>query len=148
MTIKFYKINDPYGFMSNFAHYSFTVNGLLWPTSEHYFQAHKFGNEAYREKIRTAKKPGDAFRLGQEKKELRLPNWEGYRVKLMKDALIYKFTQNAEIREQLLATGDEELVENSPVDYFWGCGADGSGENMLGKLLVDVREMLRNGEIK
>jgi predicted NAD-dependent protein-ADP-ribosyltransferase YbiA (DUF1768 family) len=40
-------------------------------------------------------------------------------------------------------TGTEELIEDSPVDYYWGCGADGSGKNMLGKLLMELREELK-----
>jgi hypothetical protein len=43
----------------------------------------------------------------------------------------------------LLGTGDEELVENAPGDYYWGCGADGSGRNMLGRILMEVRSGLR-----
>ncbi len=63
----------------------------------------------------------------------------------MREALTAKFRQNPELLEQLLATGDAELVENSPVDYFWGIGADGSGKNTLGKLLMEVRAALRAG---
>ncbi|WP_081589256.1 MULTISPECIES: NADAR family protein [Fischerella] len=50
---------------------------------------------------------------------------------------------HTDIREILLSTGDEEIVENSPIDYYWGCGADGSGKNMLGIILMEVREILR-----
>jgi ribA/ribD-fused uncharacterized protein len=46
----------------------------------------------------------------------------------------------------LLSTGNQLIVENSPVDYYWGCGADGSGKNMLGKILMEVREILRKEE--
>ncbi len=44
---------------------------------------------------------------------------------------------------RLLATGDEELIENAPNDYYWGCGADGTGLNMTGKLLMELRTELR-----
>ena len=45
--------------------------------------------------------------------------------------------------DTLLATGDKELVENAPGDYYWGCGADGSGRNMLGRILMELRAELR-----
>jgi predicted NAD-dependent protein-ADP-ribosyltransferase YbiA (DUF1768 family) len=44
-------------------------------------------------------------------------------------------------REMLLSKANEEIVENSPVDYYWGCGADGSAKNMLGIILMEVREI-------
>jgi ribA/ribD-fused uncharacterized protein len=43
----------------------------------------------------------------------------------------------------LLLTGDHILIEDSPIDYFWGCGADGTGENYLGKILMSVRGEIR-----
>jgi len=61
----------------------------------------------------------------------------------MRKAVLRKFETHLEIREILLATGDEEIVENSPIDYYWGCGKDGSGKNMLGQILMEVREILR-----
>ena len=47
------------------------------------------------------------------------------------------------IAEALLATGDTHLIENNNYDYFWGCGRDRRGENMYGKVLMNVREKLR-----
>jgi ribA/ribD-fused uncharacterized protein len=57
-----------------------------------------------------------------------------------------KFELHREIREVLLSTGDEELVENAPSDYYWGCGKDGSGLNRLGQILMAVRAELRGRE--
>lgn len=54
-----------------------------------------------------------------------------------------KFRHHEDLREMLLATGDRELIEDSPVDSFWGCGADRQGRNELGKCLMRVREKLR-----
>lgn len=53
---------------------------------------------------------------------------------------------HADIRAVLLSTTDELIVENSPIDYYWGCGADGSGKNMLGQILMEVREILRRAD--
>ncbi|HNB51121.1 MAG TPA: NADAR family protein, partial [Anaerolineales bacterium] len=63
---------------------------------------------------------------------------------IMRTAVREKFRTHAGIREELLATGDAEIVENAPGDYYWGCGADGSGKNMLGKILMEIREELQS----
>ena len=54
-----------------------------------------------------------------------------------------KFEQHAEIREVLLGTGDAEIIENAPGDYYWGIGSRGTGKNMLGIILMEVRAELR-----
>ena len=54
-----------------------------------------------------------------------------------------KFKTHPELRELLIATGDELLVERSPIDFYWGCGEDGSGLNRLGAILMEIRAELR-----
>ena len=61
----------------------------------------------------------------------------------MKTALRAKFTQHENLKKILLDTGDRELIEDSPTDYQWGCGQDGTGQNLLGKALVEIRTELR-----
>jgi len=61
----------------------------------------------------------------------------------MRKAVLKKIQTHADIRKILLSTGEEEIVENSPIDYYWGCGADGSGKNRLGVILMEVRELIR-----
>ena len=58
-------------------------------------------------------------------------------------AVYEKFKQNSEILEILLNTGNEELIEATTDDYYWGCGKDGNGKNMLGKILMETREMFK-----
>lgn len=62
----------------------------------------------------------------------------------MLTAVRKKFTTHTKIRHMLLATGDEPLIENAPSDYYWWCGADGSGQNKLGQILMQVRAELRS----
>jgi ribA/ribD-fused uncharacterized protein len=62
----------------------------------------------------------------------------------MRAAVRTKFRAHPDWRAELLATGDEELIENAPGDYYWGCGADGSGKNMLGRILMELRAELRS----
>ena len=60
----------------------------------------------------------------------------------MLNALLRKFEMHQDLCTLLLDTKEEAIVENSPSDYYWGCGADGSGQNTLGKLLMQVRSLL------
>ncbi|MBV9789273.1 MAG: NADAR family protein [Chloroflexi bacterium] len=143
MTIYFYSTNDRYGEFSNFAAYGIELDGLWWPTTEHYFQAQKFEDAAYRERIRGAKAPKLAAELGRTRELPLRSDWEGIKDDVMYRAVLKKFQTHPQLRELLLATGDEELVENAPGDYYWGCGKDGSGQNKLGYTLMRVRAELR-----
>lgn len=61
----------------------------------------------------------------------------------MRQAVRAKFTQHDDIRAILLATGDAKLVEHTDNDAYWGDGGDGSGKNLLGQILMEVRDELR-----
>lgn len=120
MSIYFYKISDEYGCFSNFAHYPFIVDGVTWHTSEHYFQAHKFLDEEYFDKIRMAESPMKAANLGRSRKVAIRDDWENVKDDIMRRAVYEKFTQNEEILHILLYTGDQEIVEATTNDYYWG----------------------------
>lgn len=141
--VNFYATGDAYGCFSNFAAYPIVLDGATWPTSEHYFQAQKFADLAHREAIRTAKSPMIAARLGRDRKKLLRADWETVKVAIMTVAVRAKFTQHEELCVTLLATGDAKLVEHTANDDFWGDGGDGSGKNMLGTILMQLREELR-----
>ncbi len=147
MTLYFYAVSAEFGCFSNFSAHGFKLDGQYWPTSEHYFQAEKFAGTAYATSIRLAKSPAIAARLGRSRKQPLRPDWEAIKDDVMRQALFAKFRSHADIRAILLATADQPIVENAPGDYYWGCGADGSGKNMLGQLLVEVRQTLRDEEI-
>jgi len=141
--VRFYRVSEPFGEFSNFAPYPIRLDGANWPTTEHYFQAQKFDDEAYRKRIRTEPSPMIAARLGRSRKQPLRRDWESVKVDVMRRALAAKFDQHPALRELLLSTGDAELVEHTVNDRYWGDGGDGSGRNMLGRLLVELRESLR-----
>lgn len=144
MTIYFYVERErPYGCFSNFSTHGFVLDGLYWPTSEHYFQAQKFVGTPHLERIRQVKTPKDAARIGRDRTLPLRHDWEQVKDEIMERAVLQKFKTHADIRDILLSTGEEPLVENSPMDYYWGCGKDGSGKNKLGQILMTVREVLR-----
>ena len=145
MTIYFYSTRGEYGSFSNFSRHGFELDGEYWPTTEHYFQAQKFPETEHCQEIRQAKTPKDAAKMGRERFRPLRKDWEQVKDDIMRKAVLCKFETHADIREILLATGDEEIVENAPGDYYWGCGKDGSGKNMLGQILMEVREILRKG---
>ena len=135
-------MNDEYGEFSNFARYPIHLKGKVWPTSEHYFQAQKFEGTEHEETIRNTKNAFTAARLGRRLAPLP-EDWDNRRIDVMYEAVRAKFTEHRELRALLLATGDAELVEHTKNDHFWADGGDGSGQNWLGKILMDVRDELK-----
>src|SRR5262245_20341663 len=107
--IKFYRVGDENGEFSNFAPYPITIDGQRWPTSEHYFQAQKFEDPAYREKIRRANSPMLAARLGRDRKQKLRSDWESVKVGVMRTAVLAKFTQHEQLRAILLSTGNSKI---------------------------------------
>lgn len=143
MKLFFYRVNDPYGCFSNFAPYCFELNSKTWKTSEHYFQAQKFAGSEYEEEIRQL---DTAMRAAKKGRDRRLPlrsDWEEIKDRTMYEAVYAKFSQNPEIADILLETGSNELIEKTTTDYYWGCGSNLMGKNMLGKILMQVRDQLR-----
>ena len=141
--VNFYSVSDDFGQFSNFAPFPISLDGERWPTTEHYFQAAKFDKADYKLKIRRANSPMEAARLGRDRKQKIRRDWESVKVGIMRDALLAKFTQHDELRALLLSTGEAKIVEHTENDSFWGDGGDGSGKNMLGQILMQVRETLR-----
>ncbi len=142
MTIYFYSTKGEHGSFSNFSRHGFELDGAYWPTSEHYFQAQKFAGTEHVELIRLAKTPKQAATMGRDRARPLRTDWEQVKIDVMRRGVLAKFTTHADIREILLATGDEEIVENAPGDYFWGSGKTGSGQNWLGRVLMNVRAAL------
>ncbi|HLP87637.1 MAG TPA: NADAR domain-containing protein [Nostocaceae cyanobacterium] len=146
MTIYFYKVSQPYGCFSNFSPHHIEMQGVVWPTVEHYYQAQKFvgsPDEGSIPLILAAPTPEAAAALGRcHSRQVRL-DWDFVKTEIMRTAVLSKFLTHEEIRDILLVTGDELIVEDSPRDYFWGCGADHTGKNQLGKILMSVREEIR-----
>jgi ribA/ribD-fused uncharacterized protein len=144
--IQFYGTSDDYGCFSNFAHYPFQLDGKRWPTVEHYFQAQKFPGTEQVDTIRKAKSAAKAKGLGRSRKFKLRSDWEQVKDALMRKAVFAKFSSHADIRAILLGTSDAILVEHTRNDDYWGDGGDGHGKNKLGKILMSVREELRQRE--
>jgi len=143
VAIRFLLPEDPHGYLSNFSPHSLRIDGVSWPTVEHFFQAMKFPHQSeQQERIRQAEDASAAKRIAWEHATIRA-DWRQVREQIMLSALRAKFAQHPQLREMLLATGAEPLVEENPRDGYWGDGGDGSGQNRAGELLTQVREELR-----
>jgi N-glycosidase YbiA len=143
MVIEFYSTREVYGALSNFALYPIELDGLRWPTVEHYFQAQKFAGTPHVEAIRQAPSPTVAARMGRSRARPLRPDWALVKDEIMLRAVRAKFAQHADLAALLLSTGDALIVERSRRDRYWGAGADGSGANNLGLILMTVRAELR-----
>ena len=144
--INFYLANGTHGCFSNFSRHRIFLKDKVWRTSEHYFQAQKFAGTEFEEKVRLAPTPKEAAELGRNRKFPLRKDWEAVKDDVMRDALRAKFTQHEDLKKILLETGDAVLVEHTANDSYWADGGDGSGRNMLGILLMGLREELKKEE--
>jgi len=146
--ILFYNRDEPYYEFTNFAPHSVRFQRKVYPTAEHLFQAHKFlgSRSDLAERIRKMPTPRAALEEATRLRKLQRSDWFDVNVGFMDQILEAKFTQNARLERMLLDTGDRYIIEDSPVDSFWGCGADGQGRNELGKALMRLRNKLRSQE--
>ena len=141
--IRFYRVSEPYGEFSNFSPHEIRMSGKTWRTVEHYFQGQKFaGTESERE-IREMKSPMVAARAGRSRKRPLRKDWESVKLDVMRRAVLAKFTQHKDLGVLLLETGDRKIIEHTANDSYWGDGGNGTGKNMLGIILMEVRDQLR-----
>ncbi len=140
-TINFYRCTQAYGCFSNFSPHPVNMKGQVWPTSEHYFQSQKFVGTSHEEEIRKCDTPSKAAKMGRS-----LPlrkDWESVKDDVMKEVIFAKFSQHTDLKEILLSTESATLIEHTTNDSYWADGGNGSGKNMLGKILMQAREQLK-----
>ncbi|KAK6996539.1 DUF1768 domain-containing protein [Favolaschia claudopus] len=144
--ILFYHKTDPHYGFTNFSAHPVVYDNKRYPTSEHLFQSFKFQphRPGLAEHIRTcSERPSVAFSEARRFQPEVRADWKDVNIQMMDLALWYKFTQHESLKQELLATDDAELVEDSDKDPFWGVGADRRGRNELGKALERLRARLR-----
>ena len=135
------RFRGEFDWLSNFFLCQVEFEGMNFSNVEAAFQAAKTLDMEERESF-FGLSGGQAKRLGR-RVELR-SDWEEVKIDIMRQVLKSKFTQNPELREKLIATGDTELIEgNNWNDRFWGV-CRGVGKNHLGKLLMEIRAELVN----
>ncbi len=134
----------------------FDVDGIHYPTAEHYMMAGKarlFGDASALQRVLAATTAGEVKAIGREIVGFDDAIWLANRWRIVVDANVGKFSQNKQLREFLSNTGNRVLVEASPLDRIWGIGlaaddpraakpAEWQGLNLLGFALMEVRERL------
>ena len=143
---------------SNLFEAKMMIDGINFPTVEHYFQwakARKFGDTEIQAKILKTASPKSAKTLGKKVKDFKEEEWNETKEAVMRTALKAKFTQHPELLKKLRDTGDRPLAEADPRSKEWGIGtsADTSkakdparwpGKNKLGTLLMELRTELKD----
>ncbi|MCA9390377.1 NADAR family protein [candidate division WWE3 bacterium] len=141
--IAFYDESKEYFEFANYYPAPILLDGTIWSTVEHYFQAQKTNIPEWKEKIRSAENPDEAKKIGWEVPDYNDEYWLAHRDEVMSKAVIAKIGQHPHIRELLISTGSQTLIEDSPNDTYWGM-VQGHGENRMGKLLMKIRETIRS----
>ena len=137
---------------------TFTVEGIDYPTAEHFMMASKarlFEDTEVLAEILQSSSPHEAKRLGRKVRSFDENTWKHQRMDLVVTGNYAKFSQHEDLKAFLLSTGNKILVEASPYDKIWGIGMEAThakannphgwkGLNLLGFALMQVREALQN----
>ena len=147
-TILFSIKSKKYSFLSNLYCSDMTIDSKLYYHVEGYYQSQRYSgiDDKAAEHIRNIVSPILANKavtkyLMSNDREI---EWKtGLKNSVMKRAIFVKFLTNSELAKKLVDTGDAILIENNPNDPYWSGGIDGKGDNNVGKILMEVRDVLR-----
>ncbi len=156
----FHKPEEPHGFLSNWYPSPFDLDGIHFTSAEQYIMFRKcviFGDRASADAVLATDDPAEQQAIAQNAKGYLDKVWAGMRQTVAMHGLLAKFTQNQDLKQKLLDTGDAYLVECAHQDIIWTCGSrlhekerfDTSlwrGQNILGFALMEVRSVLRREE--
>jgi ribA/ribD-fused uncharacterized protein len=145
------------GPFSQFHSSTFTAGGLTYVCAEQYMHAEKarlFGDVAMAERIMASHSPHEHKLMGGRVAGFDQDEWDSHKIAIVTDGNRAKFGQNAGLRRRLIETGDAILAEANPKDFIWGIGlaeddpaaldpANWEGQNLLGEILMAVRDELR-----
>lgn len=141
--IRFYRSTGPHGFLSNLYRCPVVFDGHLFRSSEDAYQFGKPRKPEVAVWLVSAPAPHLCAAAAHSLFGFDVrPDWATYKLERMRAVLAAKFDQNTDLRARLLATGTAALIELSKTDPFWGVGAKGNGKNMLGAMLMELREEL------
>jgi len=139
---------------------AFVVDGVRYHTAEHWMMACKarlFADAEILEKIISTPSPATAKSLGRKVKRFDAATWDAEKFDFVTKGNFHKFSQHASLKQFLLNTREQVLVEASPYDRIWGIGlaaghsgienpANWNGQNLLGYALMEVRDKLLTAE--
>lgn len=128
--------------LDNFSAHTVEIWGKKFQTSEHAYQWKKFeeSNPKIADAILNATSPNAVKKISDAHKSVASPKFQKIKIEIMEEILRAKTSQHEKVRRILKESGTKTIIENSPIDSFWGAGPDGKGENALGKLWMKVRD--------
>lgn len=141
--IEFYKEFGELGYLANYSNHGFTKNGIFYKTVEHYYQSEKFDDPEIKKRIINAPTPKEASNIGRDRSNIRKENFKEIKNQVMFDGILEKFRQNRDITYKLIETRNKKIAEATIDEYYWGIGKDKSGKNVIGDILVKVRERIK-----
>lgn len=152
MTILIRKVAEQYGWLGNMSPHPIERDGKQFRTAEALFQSMRFSDADHVEQIRSQKSPMAAKMIAKKNKHRMVvePMSEAD-LENMRRVLRVKLEQNGDLKEKLIETGDEEIIEDCSKrprgsGLFWGAAfKDGKwqGENWLGWLWMELRDEVR-----
>lgn len=141
----FYSERMPTVWLGSFSPHSIIIDGIAWPTIEHFFQANKFSQPFLRKSIELCESPIKAKQFAWSYDSEKRKDWTSVRIPIMQRGLKAKFDQYPNLKKTLLATKNRDLIERSEDDLFWGFSLEGEGANRMGNLLKYLRKNYKSG---
>lgn len=139
---------DAFDPLDNWSPHAVKIWNTVFPSVEHAYHYRKFSDTApdLAKEILAAPSPWKTMQIAHAHTDKMRPDWQEVKVSLMTEIVRAKVAQNEDVRDCLLKTGSKVIYENSPWDKFWGRGSDGTGQNNLGKILMQIRDELLQSE--
>ncbi len=129
--------------MLSTVNHTIELEGQEWASVEHYVNASIAGNDRQAERIKNASSGQEAFNLNKPWYRSKKRGWKSMRLVYMTRAVYTLVQMYPDVKQYLLNTDDQKIAESSLYDHFWGVGRDWRGENMMGRVWMDVRQKLR-----
>jgi ribA/ribD-fused uncharacterized protein len=134
---------DPALYLSPFSAHQIEIWEKVFPTLEHAYQWRKFSDVKIQDKILDAKSPLEAWQIAQNYKDAKdLLRSDFDKDRIMEELFKSKIDQHSDVRKALQDTNGREIIKVHTEDYYWGIGADGTGLNKMGLLLMKLRDNL------
>ncbi|HAQ02523.1 hypothetical protein A2467_01920 [Candidatus Nomurabacteria bacterium RIFOXYC2_FULL_36_8] len=139
-----YFFTVPFEPLNNWSSHKVNIWGIDFPTSEHAFQWKKFSEiePDIANKILLAGSPYAVFKISKANKSKQPKDWAEIKITIMEEILRAKCKQHEDVQDALKMAGGRKIIENSPVDIFWGIGPNKDGKNMLGNIWMKIRDNL------
>lgn len=136
-----------YIYFSPYTSHAIELNGVLYSTVEHAYQCQRYENPEIINEIKSATSPVKAWQISSKYKQLSKPDFQSKKVEIMKELMRQKALQHQEVMQALLDSADLKIVKHiytyPPGDGFWDDGQSGEGQNIMGKIWMELRDEFR-----